>query len=245
MFRFSKEKFPTKIFVTASILNLVLLGTIFFILTANFSSNKGDDARYFLKNNLNNNDPFVTNVPSLGEVLDGPIISNDDPILGSKNSPVVITSFSDFQCEYCANQEYVIKKILNEYGDNVSYLWKDYPEVVSYSNSWKSSIAARCAQEQGKFWQYHDLLYSNVDIEDKNKDFYIELARQVGLRENTFKECLDDPEIASLIHSNVLEAQALGIYGIPFIYINDQEIMGELSYEDLKEIIDFKLSQGG
>jgi len=242
---FNKDKFPTKIFVIASLLNLILLISVFFILASNFTFTKADNARYFFKDDINQNDPYVTSIPNLKEMLEGPIISEDDPILGSIEAPVVIVNFSDFQCEFCEEQESVIKKILNEYGDQVSYLWKDYPELVSYSNSWKSSIAARCAQEQGKFWEYHDLLYSKIDVEEKDKDFYVDLAEQIGLRKNTFEECLDDPEIATLIHSNILEAQALDIYGIPFVYVNNQEVMGEITYEDLKTLVDLELSQGG
>lgn len=241
--KIKQGKFSAERFVLIALLSLIFLGLIFFVLRYSFSSSQPDTTRYFLKNSSVQNDPFSTDMPQLWDILDGPIISRDDPVIGSLDAPVVVVNFSDFECEFCQEQETLIKQVLQEYEGKISYIWKDYPEVVAFSNSWKSSVAARCAQEQGKFWEYHDLLYSQIALSDKDKDFYIALADRVGLRRNVFKACLDDPEIADLIHSNILEAQALGIRGIPFLYVNDQGLMGEVTYEDLRDLIEIELKK--
>lgn len=244
MFKIFKKRkeFPIKLFVVASLLNLFFLVTFLVILDFKYGE-KEIKARYFLNENFSEKDPYVTNVPTLKDILRGPIISDYDPMIGNVNSPVVITIFSDFQCEYCVEQEDIMKKILSEYDGKVSLIWKDYPEISDESSSWQASVAARCAQEQGKFWEYHDLLYAS-EIK-KGKDFFIDLAKKLDLREKTFSECLEDPEVNKLIYSNIQEAQALDIYGIPFIYVNDQEIIGGISYDELKKIVDIELEKGG
>ncbi len=120
-------------------------------------------------------------------------------------------------------------------------IWKDYPESDTKSKSWQAAVAARCAHEQGKFWQYHDLLYkqSNDNI---GKDLLVDLAKSINLRLNLFSECLEDERAAQLIKDNIIEAQALDINGIPYIFVNNQEILGEISFEDLVRIVEVELS---
>lgn len=236
-----KKNFPTTLFVIVSLCAFVFFGLLYIVSQSSLSSPKEDFYSYFFSREKSQGDPFVTSELALKDILSGPIISFNDPFMGYLDAPVVIVNFSDFECAFCHEQEKVIKKIIEEYGGKVSYVWKDFPELVSYSNSWKSAVAARCADEQDKFWEYHDLLFVHVATEDKSRDFYVDLAKQLDLRESDFQRCLDNPEIATLVHSNILEAQALDVYGIPFFYINDTGFMGELNEEELKEMIDAEL----
>lgn len=242
---FKGKKFPTTIFIIASIANFILLGSLFFFFKVKFDYDKKLEkemgGKYYLNNNFNDGDSLITRIPSLKDMLAGPIISDFDPALGSKKAEVNIVYFSDFKCNYCQKQENVIKQIIDNYKNEVRLIWKDYPESDIYSESFKAAIAARCAQEQGKFWQYHDLLYENEN--SFNKDLFISLAQEAGLKTDLFSKCLDDIETAQLIKDNILEAQALDINGIPFIYINNQEVMGEVSYEDLEKMIKIELGK--
>lgn len=247
---FKKIKFSISLFVIASLASLILLSLFFFFLRIKINSfiikseNKSDSV-YYLNKDYNDGDPLITKIPSLSDILSGPIISELDPSIGNPNSSVAIIYFSDYECDYCHEQEAVLKNILEKYEDKIRIIWKDYPE----SNiSFLSSVAARCAFEQGRFIEYHDLLYErdlyNIgDNESENKKFFVDLAGEVGLKKNIFKECLDDKEIFQQIFNNILEAQALDIGGIPFIYINDQEIMGASSEEEIIKIIDIELNK--
>lgn len=239
---FNRDKFPTKLFVTASLLCLFLMLSIFIVLTYNSNQEvnaRNHKARYFLNDNYNQTDPYITNIPNLEDIIRGPIICDIDPIIGSVDSKVVLVNFSDYECNFCKKQEEILRKVLLDYNGEVSLIWKDYPKNDTDSISWLASIAGRCAQAQNKFWEYHDLLYSNNDNLSYNK--FIQIAQNLGLDIAGFEDCLNDPMTANLVIDNIKEANALDINGIPFIYVNDQEVMGEIDEGDLKRLIDIEL----
>ena len=120
-------------------------------------------------------------------------------------------------------------------------VWKDYPENSSDSKSYLAAVAGRCAEEQGKFWSYQDSIYDN----EKNfsQDLAVSLAEKLGLRKSLFSDCLKDVEIYKLVKNNIIEARALDIKGVPFIFINNQEVMGETETADLEKIIESKLDK--
>ena len=245
MFYQKKEKFPTKLFVVAALGNFILLFLFFSSLKLNLNLNSsqaksnGNVGNY--QGSYGIGDPLITKVPGLRDFLDGPIINGLDPSLGPDKAPVVITYFADYECRYCQNQETVIKKAADQYKDKIRLIWKDYPEKDSASGSFSAAVAGRCAQEQGQFWPFHDLLFKNGD--KLGKDLFITLAEKINLKKNLFSECLEDGEIGQLVRDNILEAQALDIKGVPFIFVNKQEIMGEAMEDDLKKIIEAELNK--
>ena len=129
--------------------------------------------------------------------------------------------------------------MLKDFEGQVSLIWKDYPENNQESVSWQAAIAARCAGEQNAYWLFHDLLYQNND--NLGQDVFIALARGLNLNLNIFKDCLLSERTAYLVKDNIIEANALGIKGIPFLYINDREVMGEVTYGELKEMVELEL----
>lgn len=238
MFNFFKNpKFPIKIFIAASFASFILFLLFASLFKSMLLPEKSGDA-YFLKETAGKSDPFITKVPNLKDVLAGPILSDADPSLGSKNAPVTIVEFSDFQCEFCQRQEEILKNVIKEYGDSVRLIWKDYPEADLNSISFKASQAARCADKQGKFWPYHDLLFSADSLNDEQ---FLVFAEELKLDKSKFKKCLGDESISEQIADNMLEANALGISGIPYTFVNDLEIMGEITAEELKNAINSKL----
>ena len=243
---FKKSKFPISLFIATSFIALGLLPIFFLSLKSMLGANSGS-----LKINpsplssikplkeYDTSDPFITKVPQLKDIIKKPIISDSDPSLGSKNAPLIIIEFSDFKCEFCQKQEEILKKIMENFGDKVRLIWKDYPEREFSSPSFQAALAARCAGEQNEFWPYHDLLFNKSG--NFNKEIFIDLAKKLKLKLDEFKECLGNNNIRSLIQDNIEEADALNITGVPFIYVNDREIMGEVSYEELKDIVEVEL----
>ncbi len=247
-----KESFLIKIFVTGSFLGLFILGALLFLIKINLVTifqEKQEVTKKIFQEQYQTTDPFITKVISWKDSLKSPIISKFDPSQGNRKGRVVIVYFSDFECDYCYQQEQEIRKVMEEFKDDVYLIRKDYPRTNQDSFSWKASIAGRCALEQGKFWEFDDALYKEITKDgkiDKEKiesdeysslEYFSSLASKIGMRKGLFANCLLDKEIAGLIQGNILEAQALGITSIPFVYINDKELMGEVSYEDLKMVI--------
>jgi len=234
---FKKIKFPTFLFVLASFTVLVLLPLLYLVfsvpLRSAFPAESGGD-KYYLNKEAEVADPLITTVPQLKNILKGPILSPNDPSLGSANAPVTIIAFSDFQCGYCRKQEAVIKDILKEYDGRIRLVWKDYPEKDQGSASFRASLAGRCANEQKKFWAYHDLIFQNDGLAGSD---LIRLAGEAGIELPSFRQCLAEKKYLDRIKSNMEEADALKIKGVPFIYINDKELMGEVSADELRKII--------
>jgi predicted DsbA family dithiol-disulfide isomerase len=246
MFKFfrKREDLPIKLFIGGSLCAFVLLLVFVVFLRANLIGQDvyGTDKYYFNKTALESgNDPMVTMNPDLKKVLSGPIISGNDPNSGNPNAPITIVEYSDFTCEFCHEQESVIKQAVSVYGDKVRLIWKDYPEERPVSISWQAAKAGRCADAQGLFWPYHELLFANSKILNDAK--FLEIAKAVKLNESAFKECMQGSAADALIKDNMNEANILEITGVPFIYVNNEEMMGQTSFEDMKRIIDNKLKK--
>ncbi len=254
MFKWIKsKKFPTEIFVVVAIANLIFVFFAYAFILALLKQSvaapeaqtetqeRASNNKYYLNEDYEDGDPLITKNPNLQNMLRGPIIGDQDPSLGPDSAPVNIVIFSDFRCSYCVKVEKDLQRIKEEYQDKVKFIWKDYPEQKRNSNSWQAALAARCAQEQNKFWPYHDLLYQNTP--NLSQDLYMKLARDLDLDIKKFEECLQNENVASKIEDNILEADALEIKGVPFIYINDQEIPGNLGLKDLRRIVEIELSR--
>ncbi len=245
-----QPRFPAKLFVIASLATFILFAVFFFIIKINFTNDTANNQliqqqdstdKYYLNENYSEGDLLITKVPNLKDMLAGPIITDLDSSLGEKNAPVTIVQFSDFECNFCQEQEQILKQVINEYQGKLRLIWKDYPENDENSISFQAAIAARCAQEQNQFWPFHDLLYQNNNNLAQLK--FLNFADQLGLNRAEFVRCLDNDNIKQLIKNNIEEANALDIKGIPFIYVNDQEIMGEISLEELRKIVDIELNE--
>jgi len=240
---FRKPKISTPLFVASAIATFILLGLLFVYsqtgLNYDFLALKQSSNRYPFKN-LGQNDPLMTRVPDINDALAGPIISKNDPQLGPEDAPVTIVEFSDFICRFCQTQEKIIKNLMALYPDKIRLIWKDYPETNETSVSFQAAQAARCAGQQNKFWPYHDLLFKTTE---PKLDNFLQLTKQLNLEENQFKRCFAGQQTKTLIKDNIEEANALAIQGIPFIYINNQEVMGETTLADLKKMVEAELNK--
>src|SRR3989344_4892444 len=108
------------------------------------------------------------------------------PALGS--GEIKIIEFSDFACPVCKLQEPILKQVSEEYGDKISFYYRNFP-LPSHKNSFDAALASSCANEQEKFWEYHDLLFGNQG--NFEKELLERIASQLGLNTQEFNECLD------------------------------------------------------
>jgi protein-disulfide isomerase len=256
MFKFVNNKkrnsFPTGLFVSASLISLFVFGVFLTVFSANFTQQEFKEESKKRVDNLNKDDfvnkdfsegdPFITKVPKLEDMLKGPISNGGDPDLGNSDSEITIVEFADYECEACRDQKKELEKIRKEYPDKIRFIWKDYPEANQDSSSFKAARAARCAGLRDKFWDYNDQLYKRSGGK-LDRELFLSIAGEIGIKKEEFEQCLNDKRVDGLIMDNIKEANALGIKGIPFTYINDQEVMGKIGYEELKRIIEIEMKK--
>ena len=167
---------------------------------------------------------------------------DDDPSLGPKDAPVTIVEFTDYQCPFCTKVRPTIKKILTLYPDKVKYVVRDFP-LDFHPNAPKASEAANCANEQGKFWEFNDLLWANQsNLVVPNLKI---LAKNLGLDSGKFDQCLDSGQYAQEVQKDFKDGSKLGVNGTPAFFINGRPVSGARNLSYFKRIIDeeIKLSK--
>jgi protein-disulfide isomerase len=156
---------------------------------------------------------------------------------GSKTSPVTLVEFADYECPYCQRITPELQKLEKEYGDRLAVVYKDFPLPMHHSSQ-KAAEAARCAGEQGKFWEYHDILFYSklLQVDDLKAH-----ARTLKLDSDRFDKCLDGGNEAEVVKQSLGEAQKLGLTGTPSFFVNGHFFSGAADYTVLKEMVDLQL----
>lgn len=187
--------------------------------------------------------------PTIQTAKKSPTVSvkerSDAPTLGSKSAKVTIIEFSDFQCPFCKkffNDTYAqIKKQYIDTG-KVKIVFRHFP-LSFHVNAQKSSEAAECANRQGKFWEYHDLLFKYGEADGAGLDNVSlkKYASDLGLDTNKFKTCLDNGETAEIVKKDLADGQAAGTSGTPSFYVNGTQLVGAQPFTNFSAAIDAAL----
>lgn len=162
----------------------------------------------------------------------------DTPILGRSDAPVMIIEYADYECPYCQNIQPTLDKLETEYKGKLSLAYKDVP-LPGHAHAQKAAEAARCAGEQGKYWQYHDVLFAKKQLEvPQLKEYAIDLK----LDGKAFDACLDAGKEADKVKASVAEGVAFNLQGTPSFFINGRFVSGGLSYDEFRNILDEELA---
>jgi len=157
---------------------------------------------------------------------------------GDKAAPVVLVEFADYQCPYCQKVNPQIQQLKKEYGDALTVIYKDFPLPMHHSAQ-KAAEASRCAGEQGKFWEYHDVLFYSKLIEP---DELKQHARTLKLDTDRFDTCLDNGTQAEAVKRDFDEGKSLGLTGTPSFFVNGHFFSGVVDYAALKDVINQQLN---
>lgn len=158
---------------------------------------------------------------------------------GPKDAPVTIVEFSDFQCPFCSRVVDTLKEVVRLYPKQIRLAYRDFPIADLHPKAQKAAEAARCAGEQGKFWEYHDRLFESqaqATVEDFKR-----FAEQLKLDGKNFAACLDSGKHAATVQADVEEGIHLGITGTPTFFINGRLLVGAQPLEAFQRIIDREL----
>ncbi len=159
---------------------------------------------------------------------------------GSAAAPVIIVEFSDFQCPYCRGVAPTLKTLLAKYAGRVSLAYRDLPLRELHPQAQQAAEAARCAGEQGKFWEYHDLLYTGEAKFDAGS--LVGRARILGLDVERFSSCLASGKFKNSVEEDVQEATRAGVSGTPAFFINGIFLSGAQPLSVFEKIIEAELA---
>ncbi len=162
------------------------------------------------------------------------------PQRGPANAPVTIVEFADFQCPFCNRVLPTLKDLREKYGDKMKLVFFDYP-LSFHSHSMDAARAARCAREQGKFWEYHDALFA-----DQSKLAPADLkatAATLGLNGAKFAACFDRAGHIEAIQRDLTYAEQLDVHGTPAFFINGRPLSGAQPPGEFEAIVDDELSR--
>lgn len=179
----------------------------------------------------------------------------DAPTLGSKNAKVVIYEFSDIQCPFCQRFfSQTFAKLKSEYIDTgkVKFIFRHLPLVSIHSNAQKAAEALECASRQGKFENYHDLVFSKSQADGTGlavsdlKSYADSLGLNkgaLGFGKDKFNACLDKSETAEVVKKDISDAALAGATGTPSFFVNGKKLAGAVPFESFKTIIDEELKK--
>ncbi|MEK7615720.1 MAG: thioredoxin domain-containing protein [Patescibacteria group bacterium] len=167
------------------------------------------------------------------------IIKDTDWYKGDKASAVVLVEYSDFQCPACRNFEPTIKEVLAEYGDRMVLVYRHFPIYASHKNAKLAGQAAEAAGKQGKFWEYHDLVFEKQDEWKSLKDpasIFIEYAKSLSLDVTLFESDMNSDEAKHSVEDDANEGTRYGVNSTPTFYLNGVKLQLD-SYDQLKNAI--------
>jgi len=182
----------------------------------------------------------------------GPVdikITADDHVVGNKDAKVTIVEFADFRCPFCKRFfDQTTPQILKDYVNTgkAKLVYKHYA-FLGPQSIWAAE-ASECAAEQGKFWEFHDWLFTNQapesDLEYYSKSNLIKYAGKVaGLNISQFTSCLNTDKYVQKVSADLAEGQRVGVKGTPTTFVNGLIVVGAQPYTSFQAIIDGELKK--
>ncbi len=171
---------------------------------------------------------------------------------GPENPEVVVVEFSDFECPFCSRVAPFMSQIVQEFPGKVGVYFRHNPldehcnpriKKKFHPHACQASFAAVCADEQGKFWPMHDMLYANrKKLGNKSLASY---AKALQLEETAFRDCLLGERAKNKIKKELKTARKAKVRGTPTLFVNGRRIKGAVPFWKLKAAVEYELEQGG
>lgn len=169
------------------------------------------------------------------------VATDGRPSVGPREAPVTIVEFTDYQCPFCARHSQNTKgQLMAAYEGKVRYVVRHFPLTSIHPLAHRAAEAAECALDQGKFWEYSELLYSRAPAfaDDQLKGY----AAELGLDGGRFIRCLESGEKTQVVERDVREGSGYGVQSTPTFFINGQVVQGAQPLAQFQAIVDAAMS---
>ncbi len=166
-------------------------------------------------------------------------VTAQDPSKGAKNAKVTVVEFTEFQCPFCKRASNNLSTLAKDFGDKVKVVFKHFP-LSFHERAHISAQASMCMHDQGKFWEYHDVLFENNHaLQDTDLKRY---AKQLNADMKQFEECLASGKHKAKVDKDFADAQKYGVSGAPTYFINGVAIVGAVPYTEIKQAVENALN---
>jgi protein-disulfide isomerase len=163
------------------------------------------------------------------------IAAKGAPSFGPENAKVTVVEFSDFQCPYCARAAEVVSKLRERYSDKVRFVFRQFP-LPMHPDAQLAAEASLAAQRQGKFWEFHDLLFANQDA--LNRESLEKYAKQLNLNLSALQQALDSKTEKAAVDADVKLGEGVQVNGTPTVFINGKRVPNPTEFEPVAKLID-------
>jgi len=165
------------------------------------------------------------------------------PTKGPANAPITIVEFSDFECPYCGQLFPTLKQVEKNYPQQVRIVYRQFPLTNIHPRAQKAAEASLCANDQQKFWEFHDSMFGNQS--ELSMADLRQRAVDLKLNAETFNKCLESGRHAQTIQADIQEGARHGVTGTPALFINGRLLTGNQPYAEIKAVIDDELDRKG
>ncbi|MBI3307070.1 MAG: DsbA family protein [Candidatus Omnitrophica bacterium] len=163
------------------------------------------------------------------------------PSQGPENAPVTIVEFSDFYCPFCKRLTPTLEEAMKKYPGKLRRIWRHFP-LPMHAGAQRTHEASACAGEQGKFWEYHDAIFSS-DQPPQGDEALTALAQKFSLNQKKFEDCLKNGRGKAAVDSDIAAGNKIGVRGTPTLFINGKLSSGAQPIDALSRTIEAELSK--
>lgn len=162
-------------------------------------------------------------------------VNNKDHVQGNTNAKIELVEYGDYQCPYCGQAYYELKKIQKELGNDLKFVFRNFPLTNMHEHALNAAITAEVAGNFGKFWKMHDILFENQDaLDDKH---LIKYAEQLDIDTQEFESKFTESEYETKIEGDLESGLRSGVNGTPSFFINGQKYNGNYQAEEMLEYL--------
>ena len=184
-----------------------------------------------------------------GEVAEAlPEVTDEDHVFGDRDAQVTIVEYSDFQCPACAQYEPVLKRLTEDYPEDVRVVYRHFPLRSIHANAEPAARASEAAALQGEFEAYHDELFDTQDewssLRGGERDeFFVEIARGLELDVEEFEADYESEEVKEAVREDLQAAQDLGLNSTPSLFLNGVRIQNPNGYQAFADLIEAEIER--
>lgn len=166
-------------------------------------------------------------------------VPDDAPVLGPKDAPITIVEYTDYQCPYCQKAQQYVDQVMETYKGRVRLVYQEFP-LDFHAQALPAGVAARCAGEQGKFWEMHEGMLRVPGAFDDND--LMSRAAALGLDTTKFSACTTSGKFDPVIQKAIAGGRAIGVTGTPTFFVNGRSFSGAQPFEVFERIIEEELA---